>query len=672
MINSKKLLNTESNRSPLLASTLLICTISSFTTFAFDSHSIISQLFVLLHLISGVFFSLIIINYIFIHTLRTSGFRRPATMLSGISSGIFALILISSGIHIIIAGHTEVNQWTYSAHIYSSYLFLSIIFLHILIHIKTLANKRKNDISSILPSIPKHTSRYIFKSIILISIIFITLSSAYYLYSPIYSDLPAIDNYEYSYGPHPFRPSQTETIDGNFIDEKEISNSHRCFSCHEDISKQWVSSSHKQAASDPAYVKNISLLVESKGISAARYCEGCHSPVALLTGQLTPGGKHGGDSQSPAHHEGLSCISCHGIDSLPHRKGLASYTFSPPKDYLFAQSDNTVLINIHNLLVNVSPRQHKSDFSKPILKKPELCLACHKQYMEEDFNNWGWVKLQDDYSAWVDSPFSNKNKHDFSNAEVKICQDCHMPLVQTNDPSADINRNSKSHRFAAANTFLPSINGDKEQLEHVVAFLQSNKMKVTIDIPKRDNSLRTLHSIDESIRDSLDNPHYYYLGETADINIIISNIGVGHNFPAGTTDINQAWIEIMAQDADGNLIFQNGNIDELGFVDKNSYFYKSIPVDKKGQHVWKHDLFNMTGKSFNRVVKSGESDIANYKFEIPAWANSPLSITATLKYRKFNKRYSNWVLGKEHIEIPAVNMAWDSINTPIKLRLEVE
>jgi hypothetical protein len=487
-----------------------------------------------------------------------------------------------------------------------------------------------------------------------------------------YSTTAAVSDYEYSYGDHPFRPSQTETTTDTFVDQRQIANSHKCLNCHEDIGKQWMASVHQQAASDPTYVTNVSLLAKEKGISATRYCEGCHAPAALLTGELSPGGEHGGITTTVANHEGVSCMSCHGIDSLPHLKGVASYTFKPAKDYLFEQSTDPLLSRLHDLLLRVRPNQHKKDLGNPILKDPKICSSCHTQFMDKDMNNWGWIKMQDEYGAWLQSPFSKQHQEDFSNAAVNRCQDCHMPLVTSIDPSADENSKIRSHHFPGANTFLPLLRGDQEQLDATKSFLQSNKLRVSIETPNRKDAVQTLQALDENIRNFDEAPYYYYLGETASIATVITNQGVGHDFPGGTIDINQAWVEFLVMDAQGKLVYDSGLVDENNFVDPNAYFYRSLAVDRHGKLVWRHDLFNMVGESFKRVIKAGKSDIMHNSFEIPAWVKSPLTVTATLKYRKLNERYARWAMKDKYIKIPIIDMAWDSLTIPVKIRKEVE
>jgi len=489
---------------------------------------------------------------------------------------------------------------------------------------------------------------------------------------PALDSVPIPEDYDRDYGDHPFRPSQTETASNEFIHTEQIAESEKCGSCHRDIFNQWLPSTHKQAASDPTYVTNVSLLAKKKGISATRYCEGCHAPIALLTGELTQGGEHGGIIGTQANIEGVSCMSCHGISSLTHLKGVASYVYTPRQPYLFEHSDNKLLRAIHDLLIRVKPDQHKSDLGNPLFKEPKFCASCHTQFMDKDLNNWGWIKMQDEYQAWLSSPYSAQHEKQFSNTNITRCQDCHMPLTYSDDPSANKDKMIRAHRFPGANTFLPILSGDSEQLKITRHFLQSNKIRVSIDKPNRADAIQNRQALDESIRGHKEAPYYYYLGEEAKINIVLSNQGVGHDFPGGTLDINEAWVEFLVLDAEGATVFTSGEIGSDNKVDRDAYFYRAQPIDKKGNLVWKHDLFNMVGESFKRVIKAGESDIVAYSFPIPSWTKSPITVTTTLKYRKINDRYARWALKEKYFKIPPVDMARDSLSIPIRIRKEVE
>jgi hypothetical protein len=672
MNNKDSFLKQEQLLLPITWAITLACIITGAVTYFINDHTVWLQWSVLFHIITGIVCSFALFIFIVIHFRRTLAFRRVRVFISGLIILLIIITFVYSGWYLMLFGQRENQRWLYFAHIISSGLFLIFLAFHLFLHFILLPKRRSAAAESLYPSITSNTVKVILVVNITVQACVLTLTFLYQSSLEPYSNKPQVENYQYPYGEHPFRPSQTESSNNAFIDKNQIGNSHKCIACHEDVSKQWMSSVHKEAASDPTYVTNIKTLVNSKGISATRYCEGCHAPIALLSGELSPGGKHGAISNTMANQEGISCLGCHGINKLVHLKGVASYQFKPKQDYLFAQSDNPLLTRLNNLMIRVRPKQHIKDLGKPLFEESKYCTTCHSQFMDKNMNDWGWVKMQDEYGSWLESPFSNQQEESFSDTKVSRCQDCHMPLTTSNDPSANKNGKIRSHNYPAANTFLPILRGDKAQLEQVKAFLQANKLRVSIDKPTRKNSLQTLYAIDEGLRDASEAPYYYYLGEETNINVIVTNQGVGHNFPGGTIDINQAWLEFVVVDAQGRNIFNSGLIDSNNFVDKNAHFYRSLPVDKKGQLVWKHDLFNRIGESFKRVIKAGESDLVSYSFALPSWIKSPITLTATLKYRKLNERYARWALKDKYIEIPVVNIAWDSLSIPIKIRQEVE
>lgn len=672
MQTNKDYLKREISQTPLAYSLLFSCTFFGiFAWIAPISHPL-SQWSVLAHVVIAVAASAALLPYLWTHTSRTISFRRPFLLATGLLIILLFFLFVISGSYLLIYGQTERHKWIFNLHLLSSLVFIGLILIHIIAHVIFFPRKRRVVGHKIFPSLNRSTlaSFTIFNIVAAIGVI--GINGTYRATLNVASEKSIVQSYEYSYGNHPFRPSQTETVNGRFIDEKQIATSHRCLSCHNEIGNQWLSSAHRQAASDPTYVTNVSLLANKKGIAATRYCEGCHAPVALLTGQLTPGGQHGGIVGTPANHEGVPCMGCHGISSLTHLKGVASYTFSPANNYLFSEATNPLSKKLHDYLIRLKPEQHTADMGRPILKDPKLCSACHSQFMDQDMNNWGWVKMQDEYGAWLQSPYSQQYNQSYSANEVVRCQDCHMPLQQANDPSANKDGMIRTHNFAAANTMLPFLSGDKEQLAAVTNFLQKNKMRVSIEEPNRKDAVQTLQALNESIRGDDEAPYYYYLGEEATINVVVSNIGVGHEFPGGTIDINQAWLEFQVVDAENNTIYHSGYIQQDNFLAPEAYLYHSIAVDRYGNHVWKHDLFNMVGDSFRRVIKPGQSDVVEFGFEIPSWAKSPVTVISTLKYRKLNQKYSLWALKEQYKDLPVVDVAWDSLSIPLHIKNEVQ
>jgi hypothetical protein len=669
---SKDLLSSEKRLSNWVNSTFVGVLVTGILCFALDIHNTFSQLNSLLHIGIGFAFSFIITPYFFVHFKRTLTFRRAHLIFSGLCLLLAFIIILYTGMYISYFGLTESTRFLLALHLYGAVAFVVILLTHILSHSVLFPKHRlkvqHNKFASYTHGNGKLVAIFNAYVAVFIALVILVIELGEQEDNPTSA---AIQPYTYDYGVHKFRPAQTETYDGNFQHYRDIADSQKCLNCHQEIGKEWLSSMHRLAAADPTYVTNIELLTANKGMAAARYCEGCHAPVALLTGQLTEGGFHGGTANTIAHAEGMSCMSCHGIQDLKHEKGNGSYIFKPMTDYLFGNSQNKLLSWLNSRLIKINPQQHRRDMANPLMQEPKICSSCHSQFMDVAMNNWGWVKMQDDFSAWVDSPYAQHHDIEFSTQDYTRCQDCHMPLVPSHDPSANSDGKARSHRFIAANTFVPKMRGDDTQFELTKAFLQSNKMRVVIDKPTRSDAFHSQFHIDESLRNMQETPFFYYLGETATIQIVVTNVGVGHNFPAGTIDINQAWIDFNVKDAHGVDIYSSGFIDENDYVDPTAYFYGSTPVDRNGEHVWKHDLFNMVGESFKRVIPSGDSDIVEYSFLIPAWAETPLTVHASLKYRKLNTKYARWALKEQYFSLPVIEMAWDSLQVPLKIKPRV-
>ena len=649
----------------LLGFLLVLSAITGMLTWPVEEAHVWVQWTWLFHTFISFLLSIIWLPYIYVHVQRILGYRRWGVFLMGLAGTLISFLMIGSGLYLIFYGQTEQTRWVLDWHIWSALGFLGLLVIHLLLHVATLPQRRRDAGEKAFTNIDSKLARYTLLGSLGLGLALALFSFLHGFIGEPYTNKPIVDNYEYSYGEHPFRPSQTETWHGQFVDHRQIGISDDCRACHQDIAEEWASSVHKQAASDRTYVSNISLLAENAGMAATRYCEGCHAPVALLSGQLSPGGNHGGIADTLAFDEGVGCMGCHGIHKVVHLKGVASYEFQAKEDYLFAKTDNRVLTELRHLLIRLQPEQHRQSVNHDVTDSPNLCATCHVQFMDKDMNDWGWVKMQDEYSAWLNSPYSRQHDQVFAEQEVVRCQDCHMPLVAGNDPSANTDAKHRQHRFLGANTVLPLLANDEQQLQLTKSFLQQNKMRLAIDEPRRLDATQTLMPMDEKARPQDETPFFAYLGEELKYTLIVSNIGVGHNFPGGTLDINEAWLATTVMDGTGKVIFESGQLNQDGSVDEDAVFYRSLPTDRKGQIVWKHDLFNRVGQAYKRVVPAGKSDLVEYSVDIPYWVKGPLTITATLKYRKLNIRYAKWALQEDYQEIPIIDMARATLAVPL-------
>jgi hypothetical protein len=195
---------------------------------------------------------------------------------------------------------------------------------------------------------------------------------------------------------------------------------------------------------------------------------------------------------------------------------------------------------------------------------------------------------------------------------------------------------------------------------------------LSIEVPERTSAVHSNKPLAPDSAAIAEIPNYVYLNELLKFNVIVANTGVGHNFPGGTLDINEAWIHVRVVDGQNHIVFESGGVNDQDEVAKDAYFYKSLPVDRHGEVVWRHDLFNMVGDSYKRAIPAGKSDTVPYEVTIPSWVKSPLMISATLNYRKFNNRYAHWALEDETVRLPIVDISKDALSIPIRIRPEAD
>lgn len=103
---------------------------------------------------------------------------------------------------------------------------------------------------------------------------------------------------------NPFLPSNADTLNHRFILPERFPRAKYCRHCHEGTYDQWRESLHANSFREPFYKKNVDLLIESKGVAYTRHCEGCHNPIALVSGALTT---HPHNADRSFDEDGITC-----------------------------------------------------------------------------------------------------------------------------------------------------------------------------------------------------------------------------------------------------------------------------------------------------------------------------------------------------------------------------
>jgi tetratricopeptide (TPR) repeat protein len=476
----------------------------------------------------------------------------------------------------------------------------------------------------------------------------------------------------------PFFPSSAETNVGGVVPANFFMTSQECARCHEDIYDQWNASAHHFSSfNNQWYRKSIEYMQDVVGTKPSRWCAGCHDHAVLFAGKFDTPIRDQIDT--PEAQAGLSCTSCHSIVHVESTMGQGDFTIEYPPLHDLAVSDNPLLRATHDYLLKLDPGPHSRTFLKSFHTRqtPEFCASCHKVHLDVPVNSYRWIRGFNEYDNWQASGVSGEGARSFYYPpKPQGCADCHMPLVPSNDPAA---RGGKvhSHRFPGANTALPFVNGDAEQLEITQAFLKSGA--VTIDVfglvrgdagaaapagraaagsePRLSSSfaqgeesmafgaatasLRPAEEVTAPL-DRVDGA--VRRGESARLDVVVRTRKVGHFFPGGTVDAFDVWVELEVVDSAGRKVFHSGFVQDggKGPVEPGAHFYRSLMLDENGNRVDKRNAWATRSVAYVRLIPPGAADTVRYRLRVPEDAGERLTVKARLNYRKFAWWNTQW------------------------------
>jgi len=498
-----------------------------------------------------------------------------------------------------------------------------------------------------------------------------------------------------------FWPGSVQSVDNKFFPPEYFTDNETCgeAGCHPDIYKQWYSSAHHFGSfNNQWYRRSIEYMQEVIGTQPSKWCGGCHDMAILLTempgtgksrmdfpikDQIYPPEKH------KEAHSGIGCAACHSTVHVKSTMGNNDYLADYPPMHKYIISNNPLIKTATKWLTRFSPDVHRKTFLKPFhrLDTARFCSACHKVHLDRPVNNFRWFRGFNEYDAWQGSGVSGFGARSFyypnkdGKPDFKKCADCHMPLVRSND-AANKNGFVKSHRFLAANTALPYVNHDKEQLELTQKFLQDGAMSIDIFALRREkgagrqaSGVRTASPTLNAQRSTPDEPRAATLfgeeattghagsmrraaakkaeetiiapldrgpvavrrGEDVLIEVVVRTRKVGHAFPGGTFDAFDVWVELQAKDENGKTLFWSGSLEwPDGPVEPSAHQYRALLVDGHGNPINKRNAWAARTAIYARAIPPGAADTVHYRLHIPKDCGKKITLTAKLNYRKFS------------------------------------
>ncbi len=491
----------------------------------------------------------------------------------------------------------------------------------------------------------------------------------------------------------PFWPSSANTNTGAIIPSGFFMDSKLCGECHKDIYEQWNSSVHHFASfNNRFYRATIEHMQDLSGTQGSKWCAGCHDHAVFFNGRFERPIKEQVDT--PEAQNGLGCVSCHSIVHVGSSMGQGDFTIMYPPLHEIASSHNPYLRKLDAFITYLNPEPHRRTFMRSFMKQEsaEYCATCHKVHLDVPVNHYRWLRGFNEYDNWQASGVSGQGARSFYYPpQSATCTDCHMPLVASHDPG---NRNGKihSHRFPAANTAIPTVNHDAEQLKVTEQFLQSGFITVDlfaaspVEETKGETAMRrrasevpalaSTFAVGEEAEQTgpavirevgkiaapIDAPGVKFApGSTVRVDAVVRTRKIGHFFPAGTVDGYDVWLEFRACDATGKVLAWSGYVEDggRGPVESGAHFYRSYQIDGEGNPINKRNAWQTRSVLYVRLIPPGAADTVHFRLAIPRDAAGPITLEAKLNYRKFANYYTKWAFAGKPKPGPA-GVSFDS------------
>ena len=417
-----------------------------------------------------------------------------------------------------------------------------------------------------------------------------------------------------------------------------------CRRCHPDVVSQWEDSMHRfSSMQNPWYREAFMKLRETHGKRPSLFCAGCHDPAIMLPGAALDKI----DITAATSQAGLACLYCHQIDKAHGLEGNGNFNVADvtPSPYLFDDKSSGPGRFLADQMTKAKPTAHKQRYLKPMHRTSEFCLICHKVSLDTAINDYKWLRGQNEYDAWHDSGVAlNAARTFYLPDKARNCQDCHMPREPaTLGDVAAKDGMVRSHRFYGPNTAMSWLRGDFEHLERIRKFREGN---LIVDIFAVQHGGQLDRGLDPA-------QPVLAAGDEVIFEVVVRNKGVGHTFPGGTNDSNEAWIDFRVTDEQGNEIYRSGAMGDDRIIDPNAHFYRTVMVRHNGEWATERQAQRFHVPAFNRVIGPGTADVARYGVRVPPeLVGQKLRVEAELLWRKFSRPFHEFVFDERGAKVP--------------------
>jgi tetratricopeptide (TPR) repeat protein len=479
--------------------------------------------------------------------------------------------------------------------------------------------------------------------------------------TPFHDSVAARYNYAFGHDT-PFLPSNATSSNGQFLSPKSFYTAEYCGHCHQEAYHQWRQTAHSNSFRAPWYLKNVNSLIDEKGVQYSRHCEGCHNPVALLSGDLS----QGMPKKRPFEDEGVTCSTCHSIVSTD-TTGTGSYIMGTPA-VLVDENGAPVTTPVSDAEILAHLDRHSKAVMRPLYKTSEFCAACHKAAIPRSLDDYKWLRAIGLYDEWQGASFTKQSPLPFYRKDsVSTCQTCHMvrePLPPgASDPGAKDGK-LVSHRWPGGNTLIPAYYKYPEQADAVANFLKNSydgKGVLNVDIFGLEKENAAATASDKVLVAPLGLTSFSIApGETLVADVVIQNKGIGHTLIPEQRDFYESWVDFTVKDSSGKVLAESGFIQPDGNLDPSAHSFTNRLVNVKGELNDLHQIWHNRVLAYNNALQSGRSQLVRYRFRLPKDISGQFTIAAAVRYRRFDQHFIDYAMAAKHYPEPIIDIASDS------------
>jgi hypothetical protein len=363
-------------------------------------------------------------------------------------------------------------------------------------------------------------------------------------------------------------PREPDIVAAPFADPKA------CEYCHPRQHREWQGSMMSYGATSPVFSALELLGNRLTGGALAKgenvtdgsdlFCQRCHNPVDVALDNMPTFADSGGQPlanfASPIGRMGLSCDLCHQVSGPDVERNLVG-------DLGDGISNNAVTIvqSIEKFgpFGDAEPNPYHVSTNSNFLRSSDFCGGCHdvRPRAPDVVEGEPFQRLENLFTEWREGPYGPTAANTVG--RVVSCQDCHMHIgpgaepgtypsgfaATWPDPGVVPERRISTHYFTGVDVALVPFPGQDDATLDEYGFPIGQKQR-------RDLLLQSAATIAVSVPDAVDG------GDVLPIDVSVTNVGAGHNIPSGFSQERQMWIELTVTDADGDVVYQSGHLND--------------------------------------------------------------------------------------------------------------